>query len=101
RVGGKAADAIVDALFGAGLDRPVEGLARDMIAAMNAAGARIYAVDLPSGINGTSGSVMGLAVEATETVTFFRRKAGHVLLPGRLHCGTITVADIGIPAATL
>ena len=102
-VGGKPADAIVDALFGAGLDRPVEGLARDMIAAMNAdgAGSRIYAVDLPSGINGTSGAVMGLAVEAAETITFFRRKPGHVLLPGRLHCGVLTVADIGIPAATL
>jgi ADP-dependent NAD(P)H-hydrate dehydratase / NAD(P)H-hydrate epimerase len=100
-VGGKAADAIVDALFGAGLDRPVEGLAHDLIAAMNAARARIYAVDLPSGINGTSGAVMGLAVEATETITFFRRKPGHMLLPGRLHCGAITLADIGIPAATL
>jgi len=100
-VASKPADAIVDALFGAGLDRPVEGLARDMIAAMNAAGSRVYAVDLPSGINGTSGAVMGLAVNATETITFFRRKPGHVLLPGRLHCGVLTVADIGIPAATL
>jgi len=100
-VGGEPADAIVDALFGAGLDRPIEGLARDMIAAMNAAGSRIYAVDLPSGINGTSGAVMGVAVEAAETITFFRRKPGHVLLPGRLHCGALAVADIGIPAATL
>jgi ADP-dependent NAD(P)H-hydrate dehydratase / NAD(P)H-hydrate epimerase len=100
-VAGKPADAIVDALFGAGLDRPVEGLARDMIAAINATGARIYAVDLPSGINGTSGAVMAIAVNAAETVTFFRRKPGHVLLPGRLHCGALTVADIGIPAATL
>src|SRR5689334_16844208 len=100
-MGGKTADAIVDALFGAGLDRPVEGLARDMIAAMNGAGSPIYAVDLPSGINGTSGAVMGLAVEAAETITFFRRKPGHVLLPGRLHCGALTVADIGIPATTL
>jgi ADP-dependent NAD(P)H-hydrate dehydratase / NAD(P)H-hydrate epimerase len=100
-IGSKPADAIVDALFGAGLDRPVEGLARDMIAAMNGAGSPIYAVDLPSGINGTSGAVMGLAVEAAETITFFRRKPGHVLLPGRLHCGVLTVADIGIPATTL
>src|SRR5215813_495601 len=57
-IGGKPADAIVDALFGAGLDRPVEGLARAMIAAMNGASSRICAVDLPSGINGTSGAVM-------------------------------------------
>src|SRR5262245_40835441 len=98
---GKPPDAIVDALFGAGLDRPVEGIARDMIAAMNSAGCRTYAVDLPSGINGTTGAVMGLAVEAAETITFFRRKPGHLLLPGRLHCGALTVADIGIPAATL
>src|SRR5882724_11752700 len=100
-IAGKPADAIVDALFGAGLDRPVEGLARDMIAAINVASSRIYAVDLPSGINGTSGAVMGVAVEAAETITFFRRKPGHVLLPGRLHCGALAVADIGIPAATL
>src|SRR5215475_7746335 len=100
-VAGKLPAAIIDALFGAGLDRPVEGVAHDMIAAINASRSRIYAVDLPSGINGTSGAVMGLAVEATETITFFRRKPGHVLLPGRLHCGNITVADIGIPDDTL
>src|SRR5262249_43156342 len=94
------ADAVVDALFGAGLDRPVEGLARAMIEAMNTAPC-VHAVDLPSGINGTSGAVMGVAVNAAESVTFFRRKTGHVLLPGRLHCGNVRVADIGIPARVL
>jgi hydroxyethylthiazole kinase-like uncharacterized protein yjeF len=94
------ADVIIDALFGAGLDRPVEGVARAMIEAMNAASC-VCAVDLPSGINGTTGAVMGLAVKAAETVTFFRRKVGHVLLPGRLHCGTVRVADIGIAASVL
>ncbi len=95
------ADVIVDALFGAGLDRPVEGPARQMIEAMNTTGAPIVAVDLASGINGTTGGIMGVAVQATRSVTFFRRKPGHVLLPGRTYCGPVEVADIGIKADVL
>jgi hydroxyethylthiazole kinase-like uncharacterized protein yjeF len=92
---------IIDALFGAGLSRTVEGEAHAMIAAINANGAPVLAVDLPSGINGTSASVMGIAVDATETVTFFRKKPAHLLLPGRMHCGRVRLADIGIPPEVL
>src|SRR5476649_487932 len=87
---------IIDALFGAGLNRPVKGDPLDMIEAVNANGAPVLSIDLPSGVNGTSGAVMGVAVRAVETVTFFRRKPAHLLLPGRMHCGRVRLADIGI-----
>src|ERR1700737_5635059 len=92
---------IIDALFGAGLNRPVKGDPYDMIEAINANGAPVLSVDLPSGINGTTGAVMGVAVRATETVTFFRRKPAHLLLPGRIHCGRVRVPDIGIDPGAL
>jgi len=97
-------DVIVDALFGAGLSRPLTGLARQAVEAVGRAadrGVPVIAVDLPSGIDGASGRVMGAAVRASETVTFCRRKPGHLLLPGRLHAGKLRVADIGITDAAV
>jgi len=95
------ADVVIDALFGAGLDRPIGAPTDALIETLNALRTPVIAVDLPSGINGTSGAVMGVAINAARTVTFFRKKPGHLLLPGRLHCGALSVADIGIPDSAL
>lgn len=90
-------DCIVDALFGFGLNRAVTGFYRQAIEEMNAAGAPIVACDIPSGLNGDTGEVMGTAVKACRTVTFTRAKIG-LLQPGaEAFTGLITVADIGIP----
>ncbi len=95
------ADVIVDALFGAGLARPLDGAAADIVDAANRGDARIVAVDVPSGIDGTTGEVQGVAVEAEATVTFFRLKPGHFLFPGRCHAGEVHLVDIGIPSDVL
>lgn len=95
------AEIIVDSLLGAGLARPVEGVIAETIEAANASDAVVVAVDIPSGISGDSGQILGTAIEANLTVTFFRGKRGHALAPGRFHCGEIVVIDIGIPPGTL
>jgi hydroxyethylthiazole kinase-like uncharacterized protein yjeF len=97
----EGADLLVDALFGAGLDRPIDGPAGLAVDGANESGVPILAVDLPSGVDGRSGAILARAIIAKETVTFFRRKPGHLLLPGRLLCGPVTVSDIGNDVASL
>jgi len=87
----------VDALFGAGLTRPIEGMARATIEAVKEASLPVVAVDIPSGIDGDTGAILGVAAPARLTVTFHRVKPGHLLLPGRDYVGELVIADIGIP----
>lgn len=91
---------VVDALFGVGLKRPVERDAAKMIRAVNerrkAGGLAVFAIDVPSGVDADDGQVHGLAIEADATISFVTAKPGHLLMPGRLHCGRLEVVDIGI-----
>ncbi|WP_269846271.1 NAD(P)H-hydrate dehydratase [Falsiroseomonas bella] len=89
---------VVDAVFGAGLSKPVDGLAADVLGAVRCP---LVAVDVPSGVDGATGEVIGFAPNAALTVTFFRRKPGHLLYPGRALCGETVLADIGLPASVL
>ncbi|MQX36081.1 NAD(P)H-hydrate dehydratase [Roseospira navarrensis] len=96
------ADLVVDALFGAGLSRPVDGVAGSVLSALAARPAPpVVAVDVPSGLDGDTGQVWGTAAPAALTVTFFRPKPGHVLGQGPALCGDLAVSDIGIPATVL
>lgn len=90
-------DLIIDALFGIGLVRSLSGEAAALVEAANASGVPILAVDIASGVDADGGTVPGPAIRATETLTFHAPKPGHLLLPGRLHTGRLTVADIGLP----
>src|SRR5579883_2661450 len=77
---------VVDALFGAGLSRPLDGMARTVIETLAARRLPVIAVDVPSGLDGATGAALGVVAPATITVTFFRKKPGHLLLPGRTLC---------------
>ena len=89
---------VIDAVFGAGLSKPVEGLAGEVLSGLRAP---VLAVDVPSGVDGATGAVLGVAPRAALTVTFFRRKPGHLLFPGRGLCGETVLAEIGLPASVL
>ena len=92
---------VIDALFGAGLARPIDGIAGQLIERINDERLAAVAVDVPSGLHGDSGQVMGRAPRAERTVTFFRAKAGHYSLEGLKLCGELSVVDIGIPHSVL
>lgn len=98
RIDSDGAELIIDALFGAGLSRDFPA---ELAEAINGAGVPVVAIDVPSGLDGDTGCPRGASVRANLTVTFFRKKPGHVLMPGRNLCGETVVADIGIPASVL
>ena len=95
----EACDLILDAVFGIGLPRPVEGVYKELIGLMEEKRQRelvpVAAVDMPSGISSDTGAVMGCAVKADVTVTFGMRKVGQALFPGREYCGRLFVEDVG------
>lgn len=93
-------DVIVDALFGTGFHGEPRADAADLIARINAASAPVVSVDLPSGVDASTGEIAGAAVEADVTVTFHELKVGHVVAPGRFHAGEVVVCDIGLEAGT-
>jgi hydroxyethylthiazole kinase-like uncharacterized protein yjeF len=92
----KAADLIIDALFGIGLWRDLSDDVAALIERVNAAGRPILAVDIPSGIDSDTGQIRGAAIRAAATITFAARKPGHLLFPGRSNAGRMEVADIGV-----
>ncbi|MGO3740261.1 MAG: NAD(P)H-hydrate dehydratase [Marinomonas foliarum] len=94
-------DLVIDAMFGAGLTHALEGKARDMVDGIIERKISVCAIDVPSGVDGTTGAALGNVAPAELTVTFFRKKPGHLLFPGRGLCGKLVVADIGIPDPVL
>jgi len=98
-------DLVIDALFGAGLARDLDGEALQAVERVNnwrrASGGKVLAVDVPSGLDGLTGQGRGGVIEADASVTFFRLKPGHLLMPGRILCGDLRLAQIGIAAETL
>ena len=94
----RPATSLVDALFGTGLSRPLTGLFETIVRDVNASDLPVVAIDLPSGLSGSTADVIGPAIEADLTVTFAAPKLPHVLPPAEAHCGEVVTVEIGIPA---
>jgi len=97
----EGADLIVDGLYGGGVKHDITGEAAAIIGAINASPARVLSVDFPTGISGATGAVLGTAVRADRTLTFFCLKPGQLLAPGRSYCGPVVVDSLGIPASVM
>ncbi|HVP83177.1 MAG TPA: NAD(P)H-hydrate dehydratase [Rhizomicrobium sp.] len=96
------AELVIDAIFGAGFSRQLEEESKTVALELNALDVPVLAVDVPTGLQGDTGRTLGdICIEADVTVTFFRKKPGHVLMPGRAKCGEVVVADIGIPESAI
>ncbi|HQR48647.1 MAG TPA: NAD(P)H-hydrate epimerase, partial [Steroidobacteraceae bacterium] len=98
--GALESDVVVDALFGTGLARALDGAAASMIAAVNASGRPVVAVDVPSGLQADTGAVLGAAMHADLTVTFIGRKVGLYIGEGLDHVGRVLLDDLAVPPET-
>ena len=94
----KGAFLVIDSLFGTGLCRDIEGIVYEAIKKVNSHNVPVVAVDIPSGIHGENGHVMGIAIKADDTVTFGYPKRGHILFPGREYTGELHVVPISLPS---
>ncbi len=90
-------DLFIDAILGTGLNSDVRGMIKDVVELMNGSEKPVFSVDIPSGLNSDTGKLMGTAVNAFATATFAFAKAGHILYPGNIHTGALSIIDIGIP----
>ncbi len=93
------ADGVIDAMFGTGLDREVKGLHREVIDLVNRGRKWVLSLDIPSGVNGDTGEIMGAAIQADCTIAFGLSKLGNILYPGHEKCGKLYVTHISFPPA--